>query len=140
MLRKRQIGHVNVWHFLLCGVLGVGAVFCSKEHEAPVAFHQTLLDTPSDLEAVKVGRRIRLGWDMVDPTNVAGYVVSLSDTTGLLRESLLTGTATTYTIEEASLTAEVFVDSTWFFFQVSAVDDSLFRGPAARLDTVFVFL
>ena len=136
MLRK--IGHLSVWHVLLCGMLGVGSVSCSKQHEAPVAFHGTLLDTPRELEAELVARqRVVLTWTMEDNTNVTGYVVSLSDTTGLLRESLVT--ETTYTVEEASLTAEGFVDSTWFFFQVSAVDDSLFQGPASHLDTVLVF-
>jgi hypothetical protein len=119
-------------------MLLAGLVFCSKQHEAPVAFHKTLLGSPSELQAqVEDGQRVVLTWTMADDTNVTGFVVSLSDTTGLLREALVTETA--YSIEESSLSADGFTDSTWFFFQVSAVDDSLFRGPAARLDTVFVF-
>ena len=74
---------------------------------------------------------------MADDTNVAAFVVSLSDTSGFRREDLVTETA--YSVEESSLTEDGFTDSTWFFFLVSAVDDSLFRGPASRLDTVFVF-
>ena len=138
MLRNREIVTVGWVNILLFGMLLAGAVFCSKEHEAPVAFHQTLLGTPTQLAAqFQAGQRVVLTWTMADIANVSGYVVSLSDTTGLVRESLVT--ETTHTIEETSLTAEGFVDSTWFFFRVSAVDDSLFRGPAAHLDTVFVF-
>lgn len=129
---------MNVWHIIWFGMLSAGLVFCSKQHEAPVAFHETLLGSPSDLQAqVEDGPRVVLTWRMADDANVAGYVVSLSDTTGLRREDLVRETA--YGIEESSLTEDGFVDSTWFFFLVSAVDDSLFRGPAARLDTVFVF-
>ena len=138
VLRKRQMGQLSVWSILLLGMLGAGSVFCSKQHEAPVAFHRTLLDSPSELEAqVQGGQRVVLTWTIADNTNVMGYAVSLSDTTGRLTEALVT--ETTYSIEESSLTADGFTDSTWFFFQVSAVDDSLFRGPASRLDTVFVF-
>lgn len=135
---RRRTGHLNIWHILLFGMLSTGWVFCSKKHDAPVAFHETLLGSPSDLRAqVEEGRRVVLTWRMADDTNVAGFVVSLSDTTGLRREDLVRETA--YGIEESSLTDEGFTDSTWFFFLVSAVDDSLFRGPASRLDTVFVF-
>ena len=119
-------------------MLSAGLAFCSKQHKAPVAFHETLLGSPSDLQAlVEEGNRVVLTWRMADDTNVAGFVVSLSDTLGLRREALVTERA--YGIEESSLTDEGFADSTWFFFLVSAVDDSLFQGPAARLDTVFVF-
>ena len=135
---RRGTGHLNVWHILWFGMLSAGLVFCSKQHEAPVAFHETLLGSPSDLQAqVEDGPRVVLTWRMADDANVAGFVVSLSDTTGLRREDLVRETS--YGIEESSLTEDGFVDSTWFFFLVSAVDDSLFRGPAARLDTVFVF-
>ena len=135
---RRGTGHLNVWHILWFGMLSAGLVFCGKQHDPPVAFHETLLGSPSDLRAqVEDGPRVVLTWRMADDTNVAGFVVSLSDTTGLRREDLVKETA--YGIEESSLTADGFVDSTWFFFLVSAVDDSLFRGPAARLDTVFVF-
>jgi hypothetical protein len=138
VLRYREIAMAGKWQILLFGLLLTGSVFCSKEHVAPVAFHQTLLGTPTQLEAeFQARRRVILTWTMEDIANVSGYVVSLSDTTGLLRESLVT--ATTHTIEESSLTADGFVGSTWFFFRVSAVDDSLFRGPAAHLDTAFVF-
>ncbi len=134
----RRIGHLNVWHLLLFGMLSAGLAFCSKQHKAPVAFHETLLGSPSDLRAlVEEGNRVVLTWRMADDTNVAGFVVSLSDTLGLRREALVTETA--YGIEESSLTDEGFADSTWFFFLVSAVDDSLFRGAPSRLDTVFVF-
>ncbi len=134
----RRIGHLNVWHILWFGILSAGLVFCSKQHDAPVAFHETLLGSPSDLQAqVEDGQRVVLTWRMADDTNVAGFVVSLSDTLGLRREALVKETA--YSIEESSLSEDGFADSTWFFFLVSAVDDSLFRGPAARLDTVFVF-
>ena len=120
---------------LLFGLLLAG---CSKDHEAPVAFHQTLLGAPTQLEAqFQARQRVILTWTMEDIANVSGYVVSMSDTTGLLRESLVT--ETTHTFEESSLTADGFDGSTWFLFQVSAVDDSLFRGPAAQLDTAFVF-
>ena len=129
---------MNVWHILWFGMLSAGLVFCSKQHDPPVAFHETLLGSPSDLQAqVEDGPRVVLTWRMADDTNVAGFVVSLSDTGGLRREALVT--ETTYGIEESSLTDEGFTDSTWFFFLVSAVDDSLFQGPASRLDTVFVF-
>ena len=135
---RRGTGHLSVWHLLWFGMLSAGLVFCSKQHDAPVAFHETLLGSPSDLQAqVEDGRRVVLTWRMADDTNVAGYVVSLSDTLGLRRETLVEETA--YSIEESSLAEEGYVDSTWFFFLVSAVDDSLFRGPSARLDTVFVF-
>ena len=135
--RRRRMGHFNVWHILWFGMLSAGLVFCSKQHDAPVAFHETLLGSPSDLQAQVDGRRVVLTWMMADDTNVAGYVVSLSDTLGLRREDLVRETS--HSIEESSLAEDGFVDSTWFFFTVSAVDDSLFRGPAARLDTVFVF-
>lgn len=135
---RRRIGHFNVWHILWFGMLSAGLVFCSKQHEAPVAFHETLLGAPTDLQAqVEEGPRVFLTWRMADDTNVAGFVVSLSDTSGFRREDLVTETA--YSVEESSLTEDGFTDSTWFFFLVSAVDDSLFRGPASRLDTVFVF-
>lgn len=138
LIRSREIATAGVWYTLLFGMLLGGAVSCSKEHEAPVAYHQTLLDMPTQLEAeFQARRRVILTWTMEDIANVSGYLVSLSDTTGLLRESLVADT--THTIEESSLTAEGFVDSTWFFIRVSAVDSSLFRGPAAQLDTVFVF-
>lgn len=133
-----RIGHWNGWHILLFGMLSAGLAFCSKQHDAPVAFHETLLGSPSDLQAqVEDGRRVVLTWRMADDTNVAGFVVSLSDTLGLRRETLVEEAA--YSIEESSLAEDGYVDSTWFFFLVSAVDDSLFRGPSARLDTVFVF-
>jgi len=136
VLRNRETA--GVWYILLFGMLLAGSVSCSKEHAAPVEFHQTLLDMPTQLEAeFQARRRVILTWTMEDIANVSGYLVSLSDTTGLLRESLVADT--THTIEESSLTAEGFVDSTWFFIRVSAVDSSLFRGPAAHLDTVFVF-
>lgn len=140
MLRNREETatarpYVNI---LMFGMLLAGSVFCSKEHEAPVAFHQTLLGTPTELEVqFEARQRVILTWTMEDIANVSGYVVSLSDTLGLMRESLVT--ETTHTIEESSLIADGFTDSTWFFFRVSAVDSSLFRGPAAHLDTVFVF-
>jgi hypothetical protein len=138
VLRNKEIATAGVWYILLFGMLLAGSVSCSKEHEAPVAFHQTLLDMPTQLEAeFQARRRVILTWTMEDIANVSGYLVSLSDTTGLLRESLVADT--THTIEESSLTAEGFTDSTWFFIRVSAVDSSLFRGPAAHLDTVFVF-
>ncbi len=139
MLRNREIATVGPYvNILLFGMLLAGSVSCSKEHEAPVAFHQTLLGTPTELEAQFQARQdVVLTWTMEDIANVSGYVVSLSDTLGLLRESRVT--ETTHTFEESSLIADGFTDSTWFFFRVSALDSSLFRGPAARLDTVFVF-
>ena len=145
MVRKRQeltarqgFGRLRAWHVLLGGMLGVGSLFCSKEHEAPVAFHRTLLDTPRDLQAEFVDEeRIVLTWTIADEANVKGYAVSISDSTGLLRETLVK--ETTHTIEESSLTAEGFVDSTWFYFQVSAMDENLFRGPASAVDSVLVY-
>jgi hypothetical protein len=135
--RNREIATVGV-RYILFGMLLAGSVFCSKAHEAPVAFHQTLLDMPTQLEAqFQARRRVILTWTMEDIANVSGYVVSSSDTTGVLREDRVT--ETTHTIEESDLIAEGFDDSTWFFFRVSALDSSLFRGPAAHLDTVFVF-
>ena len=134
---RRRIGHLNVWHILLFGMLLAGSVFCSKKHEAPVEFHRTLLDTPSDVEAEFVAnQRIVLTWTIVDDTNVTGYVVFLSDSTRILRESLVT--ETTYTVEESSLAAEGFDGETWVYYQVSAVDEQLFRGPASPVDSVLV--
>ena len=138
-LPRRRIGHLRAWVGILSlGLLLTGSVFCSKEHEAPVAFHQTLLGTPTQLQAeLQARQRVVLTWTMEDISNVSGYVVSLYDTTGLLRESLVA--ETTHTIEESSLTADGFVDSTWFSFRVCALDSALFRGSAAQLDTVLVF-
>jgi hypothetical protein len=134
---RRGIGYLNAWRILMFGLLLAGSVFCSKKHEAPVAFHRTLLDTPSDVEAEFVaGQRIVVTWTIVDETNVAGYVVSVSDSTEVLRESLVT--ETTYTVEETSLKAEGFDADTWVFYQVSAVDDRLFRGPASAVDSLLI--
>ena len=70
----RRIGHLNVWHLLLFGMLSAGLAFCSKQHKAPVAFHETLLGSPSDLRAlVEEGNRVVLTWRMADDTNVAGF-------------------------------------------------------------------
>ena len=135
MLRNRE--QARVWQILLFGLLLAGSVSCSKEHEAPVAFHQTLLDTPSDVEAEFVARqRIVLTWTIVDDTNVTGYVVSLSDSTVLLREALVP--ETTYTVQESSLRAEGFDGDTWIYYEVSAVDEQLFRGPASPVDSLLV--
>ncbi len=139
VLRNREIATAGLWHILLVGMLLLaGSVSCSKEHEAPVAFHQTLLDTPSDVEAefVVARQRIVLSWTIVDETNVTGYVVSLSDSTSLLIQSLVT--EKTYTVEESSLVAEGFVGETWVYYQVSAVDEQLFRGPASPVDSLLV--
>ena len=71
---RRGTGHLNVWHILWFGMLSAGLVFCSKQHEAPVAFHETLLGSPSDLQAqVEDGPRVVLTWRMADDANVAGY-------------------------------------------------------------------
>jgi hypothetical protein len=68
-------------------------------------------------------------------TNVAGYVVSMSATTRLLKEVRVD---TTGYVEESSFTDTTLVDSVWYFFQVSAVDTNLFRGPPSLVDSVLV--
>ncbi|MBM3122876.1 MAG: fibronectin type III domain-containing protein [Chloroflexi bacterium] len=137
MSRKRESNRLRAGCVLLLAMLGMGALCCSEEHETPVAFHETLLDKPIDLEAELESQRIVVTWSIADDTNVTGYAVSVSDSTGLVRESLVTGT--TYTIQLSSLMAAGRGDSTWFYFQVSAVDENLFRGPASAVDSVQVF-
>ena len=146
MLQKRQKATAmrsrhkiarSGWRILLWGTLAVSSVSCSKEHEAPVAFHETLLAAPTDLQSEFVAnQRIVLTWTMADETNVTGYEVLMSTSEELLLEKLVRG-VTTYT-EESSLTDGASVDSTWYFFQVSAVDENLFRGPASAVDSVLV--
>ena len=132
---SHRIGHSRVWGVLLWGILSVGGMGCGKEHEVPVAFHKTLLGTPSHLKAKFVeDQRIVLTWTMSDMTNVAGYAVFMSNSDGPLREVLVDTTAY---IEESSLTTGA-VDSTWYYFRVSAVDANLFRGPSSPVDSVLV--
>ena len=117
-------------------ILALGVLACSKEHKSPVSFHRGLLQAPRSLESEFMDeKRIILTWTMDSLANVAGYVVSMSDTTGLLKEIRVDTTAY---VEESDLTDAALVDSLWYFFEVSAIDTNLFRGPPSLIDSVLV--
>lgn len=107
---------------------------CSNDAELPAQYHREYLAQPIDVEAVAAEGRIVVSWRLDSAANVSGFVVSFTDSLGVVQtRSLEDAEARSY--EEANLDLSPGV---WYLIQVWAVDARLFFGPRSAIDTLAV--
>lgn len=118
--------------YLLLGLLIWG---CSNDTELPMQYHRGHLAQPTSVEAVAEEDRIVVSWDLDSAANVSGFVISFTDSIGVVQtRSLEDAEARSY--EEIDLDLSPGV---WYLIQVWAVDARLFFGPRSAVDTLAVF-
>ena len=107
---------------------------CSNDTKLPAKFHEDLLAQPTDVASTLEAGDLTVTWQMATTTNVDGYVVSLTDTSGA-EETHFVGDAATTVYEEsnAQLTSGSF-----YVIRLWAVDDVGFFGPTSTPDTLVV--
>ncbi len=116
-------------------VLGLLIWGCSNHTELPVQYHQGYLAQPTRVEAVAEAGGIVVSWHLDSAANVSGFVVSFTDSAGVVQtRSLEDAGARSY--EETSLELSPGV---WYLIEVWAVDARLFFGPRSAVDTLAVF-
>jgi len=125
-------------HKLKWTVLALAGVFawtaCSNDTKLPANYHDDALGQPTDVESLLEGADFTVTWQMASTTNVDGYVVSLTDTSGAEDTRFVDdGAATTY--EESGLQLS---SGTFYIIRLWAVDDVGFFGPTSDPDTLVV--
>ena len=108
---------------------------CSNDAELPVQYHRGYLAQPTRVEAVAEEGRIVVSWHLDSAANVSGFVISFTDSIGVVKtRSLEDAGARSY--EETNLDLSPGV---WYLIQVWTVDARLFFGPRSAVDTLAVF-
>ena len=117
--------------YVLAVWIGCLALFvqCGEEPELPVMFHMEKLSAPTDLTSAFQDALV-LTWNMPETTNVVRYIVSVSDSSGVIYEGFADSTYV-----ELGLALE---DSVLYYLQVRAVDADCFEGPVSEVDTLLV--
>lgn len=116
-------------------VLGLLLWGCSNDPELPVQYHRGYLAQPTRVEAVAEEDRIVVSWHLDSAAHVAGFVVSFTDSIGVVQtRSLEDAAARSYA--EANLDLS---PGAWYQIEVWAVDAHLFFGPRSAADTLAVF-
>ena len=117
--------------YLLLGLLSWG---CSNDTELPQQYHRAYLAQPTHLEAVAEEGRIVVSWHLASAANVSGFVISFTDSLGVVQtRSLEDAEARSYAETNLALSPGV-----WYLIQVWAVDARLFFGPRSAVDTLAV--
>ena len=117
---------------LLLGLLIWG---CSNDLELPMQYHRGYLAQPTSVETVAEEGRIVVSWHLDSAANVSGFVISFTDSIGVVKtRSLEDAGARSY--EETDLDLS---PGAWYLIQVWAVDARLFFGPRSAVDTLAVF-
>jgi len=113
---------------------------CSKGYEVVEPFHLDRLNAPTGLRSEwRNGSEIVLTWDISDPEGrVYGFIVSMSDSTGLIYEEMILGSDVRSYVDSSNYANGALVDSVWYYFQVRAVDKELFKGPKSEVDSLFI--
>jgi hypothetical protein len=121
----------------MANVLAVGwivsALFllqCGRKPELPLDFHSERLSAPTELTHELSDGHVILRWTMPDTTNVARYIVSVSDSSGLLDERFFRDPYAEFAFPSG--------DSVSYYFRVRAVDGDLFEGPSSSIDSLVV--
>ena len=113
---------------------------CSKSYDTAEPFHLDRLKAPTGLKSEwRNGDEIDLTWDISDPGGVVyGFIVSMSDSTGIIYEEMILGSDVRSYIDNSDYANGALVDSVWYYFQVRAVDENLFKGPKSDSDSLFI--
>ena len=116
------------------------ALGCSKSYENAEQFHLDRLNAPTGIESEwRNGKEIAITWDISDPGgNVYGFIVSMSDSMGIIYEEMILGSGVRSYIDKSSYADGASVDSVWYYFRVRAIDANLFKGPNSEVDSVLV--
>ena len=123
----KQIAKLLTVGWIMCPLLFIQ---CDETPELPSNFHSERLSAPTGLTHEVHDGQVILRWNMADTTNVARYIVSVSDSSGLVDERFFNDTYA----ELAFPTG----DSLWYYFRVRAVDRDLFEGPTSDADSLVV--
>jgi len=124
---------------LALGILVLALYGCSKENSPVEPFHRDCLHAPVNVTASWEDNRITVSWEVVDPGEVIyQFLVSMSDSSGLIYEQYTPNDGTNTYVEESSYADSTVVDSVWYYFRVREVDVNLFRGPESEPDSVLV--
>lgn len=116
-------------------VLGLLLWGCSNNTDLPMQYHRGYLAQPTEVEAIAAEGRIVVSWHLDSAANVAGFVVSFTDSLGVAKTRSLDG-AEARSYEEINLDLSPGV---WYLIEVWAVDARLFFGPRSAIDTLAVF-
>jgi len=112
---------------------------CSKENSPVEPFHHNYLHAPLNVKATWADNKITVTWETADPMElVSQFVVSMSDSSGLIYEQYIPNDGENTYVEESSYADSAAVDSVWYYFRVREVDLNLFKGPESDVDSVLV--
>ncbi|MBT3344489.1 MAG: fibronectin type III domain-containing protein [Gemmatimonadetes bacterium] len=123
--------HLAIWMFALTALTMAA---CSNDTDLPARYHEDLLAQPTDVESTLDSGDLTVTWQMSTTTNVDGFVVSLTDTSGA-EETHFVGDASATVYEEASAQ---LTSGTFYIIRLWAVDDIGFFGPTSTPDTLVV--
>ena len=119
---------------LLFGIAVAITAGCSNDVELPTPYHLDYLEQPTNVDAVQDGDAVRVSWDMASTANVAGFVVSFTDSSGYVETRFVDDPAAV-AYEETSLDLS---QAAVYLVQVWAVDERDFFGPPSAVDSLAV--
>lgn len=107
---------------------------CSNDAELPAKYHEDLLAQPTQVESSLDNGDFQVTWQMASTTNVDGYVVSLTDTSGA-EDTRFVDDASATGYEESGLQ---LTSGSYYIIRLWAVDEVGFFGPTSAPDTLIV--